>query len=46
MKSLIKGESDNFKISSKLIRFLMSKGYEYEMSLKITKELFKINIYD
>lgn len=46
IKSLIKGESDNFKISSKLIRFLLSKGYEYEMSLKITKELLKINIYD
>lgn len=35
---LIKREDDKYKISSKLLSFLISKGYEYELSKDVVKK--------
>lgn len=40
-KSLLKLEQDKVKLYNKLIRFLTGRGYSYEMSKKLSKEVIK-----
>jgi regulatory protein len=38
---LEKRETDNYKLSQKLYRFLISKGYSYDLSSRVIKKLLK-----
>lgn len=40
-KELQRRESDKYKISQKLYRFLISKGYNYDLASKVIKEVIK-----
>ena len=44
LKSIKKSESDNYKISGKLYRFLISKGYNYDIVKEIVKDKME-NVY-
>jgi regulatory protein len=41
-----KGESDKYKLSNKLIRFLMTKGYDYDTCKKVTKKIVELDFND
>lgn len=41
-----KNESDKYKLSNKLIRFLMTKGYDYDTCKKITKKIVELDFND
>ena len=38
-----KKESDNYKISGKLYRYLISKGYEYDVTSEVVKEIMSLD---
>lgn len=38
---LRKRENDNYKLSQKLYRFILSKGYSYDIASKVIKKLLK-----
>ena len=38
-----KKESDNYKISGKLYRYLISKGYEYDITKEVVKEIMSLD---
>ncbi|SFC55943.1 recombination regulator RecX [Clostridium uliginosum] len=41
-----KSESDNYKISSKLYRFLISKGYGYDVVKEVVKKAMEVSCFD
>lgn len=41
-----KSESDNFKASGKLYRFLMSKGYSYDVVKDVVKEVMTVDDFE
>lgn len=43
---LRKKENDNYKISGKLYRYLISKGYEYDVTKEIVKEVISLDVDD
>lgn len=45
-RALSKRESDPWKLSNKLISFLLSKGYDYEMSKSIVGKITNISQYE
>ena len=40
-KILCKRENDNYKLSHKLFRFLMGKGYDYDLIKDVVKSVVK-----
>lgn len=44
--SIKKSESDTYKLSGKLYRFLMSKGYNYELVKDVVKEVINVDEED
>lgn len=40
---LLKSENDKYKLSNKLIRFLITKGYDYDISMKVTKKVMELD---
>lgn len=40
---LIKREKDKFKLSQKLFRFLMGKGYNYECTIEVVNKIINLN---
>ena len=40
-KILCKRENDNYKLSQKLFRFLMGKGYDYDLIKDVVKSVVK-----
>jgi Uncharacterized protein conserved in bacteria len=46
LQSLERKEDNKYIISTKLIKFLISKGYDYEIASGISKEILNISIYD
>src|SRR5471030_1666917 len=43
LKSIEKKESDNYKISGKLYNYLMSKGYTYDVTKDVVKEIMSLD---
>lgn len=43
LKSIEKKENDNYKISGKLYRYLMSKGYTYDVTKDVVKEIMSLD---
>lgn len=41
---LRKKENDNYKISGKLYRYLISKGYEYDITSEVVKEVISLDV--
>ena len=41
-----KSESDNYKVSGKLYRFLISKGYSYDVVKDVVKEVMALDDFD
>ena len=41
--TIAKRESDKFKLSQKLYRFLLSKGYGYDIVSGVVKEITKVD---
>ncbi len=46
LNSLRKTEDDTYKISNKLYRFLLSKGYGYDIIKDVVKEAMNFELYD
>ncbi len=44
-RSIIKGESDTYKISGKLYRFILSKGYNYDIVKSVVKEIMNDDMF-
>jgi len=43
---LRKKENDNYKISGKLYRYLISKGYEYDITNEVVKEVMSLDDFE
>ena len=41
-----KKENDNYKISGKLYRYLISKGYEYDVTNEVVKEVMSLDDFN
>ena len=41
-----KKETDNFKISGKLYRYLISKGYQYDVTSEVVKEIMSLDDFE
>ena len=41
-----KKENDNYKISGKLYRYLISKGYEYDVTNEVVKEIMSLDEFE
>ena len=41
--TIAKREADRFKLSQKLYRFLLSKGYSYDIVSSVVKEITKVD---
>ena len=46
LNTIIKSEKDSYKISGKLYRFLISKGYGYDIVKEVVKEVILLDEFE